>query len=130
MIIIFRGPKKIIKRICLDFCSVSRPIVGNVKFGQVLSTVMSIQWDQVENATTYLVSYSSGTEMRIQTKNTSIILLNLAANTTYSIRVEVTVQSNNTLDFPIKSDVMKRTTLSDSGNFFILQANIAIFICS
>lgn len=114
MIIIFRGPKKIIKRICLDFCSVSRPIVGNVKFGQVLSTVMSIQWDQVENATTYLVSYSSGTEMRIQTKNTSIILLNL----------------DNTLDFPIKSDVMKRTTLSDSGNFFILQTNIAIFICS
>ena len=93
---------------------------------------MSIQWDQVENATTYLISYSSGTEMRIQTKNTSIILFNLAANTTYSIRVEVTVQSNNTLDFPIKSDVMKRTTLSESGKFFILQTNIAIFmnICS
>ena len=91
---------------------------------------MSMKWDEVENATTYLIIYSNGTEMRIQTKNTSIILLNLAANTTYSIRVEVTVQNNNTLDFPIKSNVVKRTTLSDSGNLFILQANIAIFVCS
>lgn len=91
---------------------------------------MSMKWDEVENATTYLIIYSNGTEMRIQTKNTSIILLNLAASTTYSIRVEVTVQSNITLDFPIKSDVMERTTLSDSGNFFIIQTNIAIFICS
>ena len=96
-------------------------MVKNVRFGQVLSTVMSIHWDEVENATTYLISYSNGTEMRTETKNTSIILLNLAANTTYTIRVEVTVQNNNTLDFPIKSDIVKRTTFADSGNFFTLQ---------
>ena len=91
---------------------------------------MSIHWNEVENATTYLITYSNGTEMRIQTKNTSIILLNLTANTTYTIRVEVTAQNNNTMEFPIKSDVVKRTTMADNGNFFILQTKIATFICS
>ena len=82
---------------------------------------MSIHWNEVENATTYLITYSNGTEMRIQTKNTSSILLNLTANTTYTIRVEVTAQNNNTMEFPIKSDVVKRTTFADSGNFFTLE---------
>ena len=91
---------------------------------------MSIQWDEVENATTYLISYSNGTEMRTQTKNTSIILMNLTPNTTYSIRVEVTAQNNNTLDFPIKSNVVKMTTMANRGNSFILQTKLVTFICS